>query len=112
MPFNGPHVGRSQRWAHRHRADDPAECNSSRAYEAREDVFAVSINAGFASADIKEVGPTVLVTRQGDLAAHSTFAETIADDIWDKRYEVLNDYLTVEEAAEIATTHDSNRGPL
>ena len=30
------------------------------------DVFAVSINGGFASADIAEVGPTVLVTGQGD----------------------------------------------
>jgi microcystin degradation protein MlrC len=86
--------------------------STARAYETREDVFAVSINAGFASADVKEVGPTVLVTGQGDLAAHSAFAETIADDIWDKRHEVLNDYLTVEEAAAIAATHDPSGGPL
>ncbi len=85
---------------------------TARAYEADADVFAVSVNAGFASADIKEVGPTVLVTGQGDFAAHSAVAETIADDIWNKRHEVLNDYLTVEEAAAIATTHDSSGGPL
>jgi microcystin degradation protein MlrC len=39
-----------------------ARIEKALAYEAEEDVFAVSINAGFASADIKEVGPTVLVT--------------------------------------------------
>ena len=47
----------------------------ARAYEAQADAFAVSINAGFASADVAEVGPTVLVTGQGNGAAHtaSTF---------------------------------------
>jgi len=86
--------------------------SAARAYEAQADVFAVSINAGFASADVSDVGPTVLVTGQGDLAAHTAFAETIADDIWDRRHEVLNDYLTVEEAAAIAATYDPSDGPL
>jgi microcystin degradation protein MlrC len=35
---------------------------SAPAYEAQVDVFAVSINGGFASADIAEVGPTVLLS--------------------------------------------------
>ncbi len=86
--------------------------SSARAYEAQTDVFAVSVNAGFASADVTDVGPTVLVTGQGDFSAHTAFAETIADDIWSKRHEVLNDYLTVEEAAAIAATHDPSDGPL
>lgn len=85
---------------------------SARAYEKHADVFAVSINAGFASADSKEVGPTVLVTGQGDFAAHSAFAETIADDIWNRRFEVLNDYLSVTKAAALAATHQSHNGPL
>ncbi len=84
----------------------------ARTYEGHADVFAVSINAGFAAADIAEVGPTVLVTGQGDFAAHSAFAETIADDIWDRRHEVLNDYLTVEAAATVAAEFDCKRGPL
>jgi microcystin degradation protein MlrC len=84
----------------------------ARAYEKQADVFDVSINAGFASADVENVGPTVLVTGQGDFAAHTTFAETIADDIWSKRHEVLNEFLTVEEAAAIAATHDPDEGPL
>ena len=85
---------------------------AARAYEKRADVFAVSINAGFASADISEVGPTVLVTGQGDFAAHTAFAEKIADDIWNRRHDVLNDYLSVREAAAIAATYQSQEGPL
>jgi microcystin degradation protein MlrC len=37
-----------------------------REYEKNADVFAVSINAGFTSADVARVGPSVLVTGQGD----------------------------------------------
>ena len=86
--------------------------SAARAYEEQPDVFAVSINAGFAGADVAEVGPTVLVTGQGDFAAHTAFAETIADDIWNRRHEVLNDYLSVEEAAASAATYEPNHGPL
>ncbi|MDG5467895.1 M81 family metallopeptidase [Deltaproteobacteria bacterium IMCC39524] len=85
---------------------------AARAYEEKEDVFAVSINAGFASADVAEVGPTVLVSAQGDFAAHAAFAETIADDIWNRRFEVLNDYLSVDEAAAIAAAYAPEKGPL
>lgn len=84
----------------------------ARAYERESDVFAVSVNAGFASADVARVGPTVLVTGQGDFEAHIAFAETIADDIWKRRFEVLNDYLGVFEAAMIAASYDSDKGPL
>ena len=86
--------------------------SAARAYEEQANVFAVSINAGFASADVGEVGPTVLVTGQGDFAAHTAFAETIADDIWNRRHEVLNDYLSVDEAAAIAASHEPIEGPL
>jgi len=85
---------------------------SARRYEKQADVFAVSINAGFAGADITEVGPTVLVTGQGNFTAHRAFAETIADDIWNKRFDVLNDYLSVSEAAAIAATYKPDQGPL
>ena len=85
---------------------------TARTYEEQADVFAVSINAGFASADVVEIGPTVLVTGQGDFTAHSAFAETIADDIWNRRFEVLNDYLSVAEAASIAATYRPDKGPL
>ncbi len=81
-------------------------------YEKRADVFAVSINAGFASTDIADVGPTVLVTGQGDLAPHFAFAETIVEDIWARRHEELNDYLTVEATAAHAARFNPENGPL
>ena len=85
---------------------------SARGYEAEPDVFAVSINGAFASADIAEVGPTVLVTGQGDFDAHQAFAETIAEDIWQRRHEVLNDYMDVAAAAALALAYHADSGPL
>ena len=84
----------------------------ARDYERHETVFAVSINAGFASTDVTDVGPTVLVTGQGNPDPHIAFAETLADDIWARRHEVLNDYLTVEAAAAVAVGFDPENGPL
>jgi len=81
-------------------------------YEKHPDVFAVSINAGFASTDAAEVGPTVLVTGQGDFDRHSSFANSIADDIWARRFETLNEYLTVDAAATLAARFDPGEGPL
>ena len=80
--------------------------------ERRPDTFAVSINAGFASADIRDAGPTVLITAEGDMRAHAEFARSIADDIWRQRNEVLNDYLEVESAAAIALHFEAGEGPL
>ena len=85
---------------------------AARDYECHADVFAVSVNAGFASTDVADVGPTVLVTGQGDPDPHIAFAETIADDIWTRRHEALNDYLTVEAAAAVAVGFDPRNGPL
>jgi microcystin degradation protein MlrC len=89
-----------------------ARLAAARDYEEQADVFDVSINAGFASTDVADVGPTVLVTGQGNLDQHTAFAETLADDIWARRHEVLNDYLTVEAAAAVAGGFDPRNGPL
>ena len=84
----------------------------ARAYEQKQDVFAVSINAGFAMADIAEVGPTILVTCQGDHTAHLRFARTLAADMWAHRRKVVNRYLSVAEAIAAAKEHDAAKGPL
>ena len=84
----------------------------ARAHEQRPDVFAVSVNGGFGNADIAEVGPTVLVTGQGDMERHRVFAEAMMEDIWDRRFESLNTYLSVEEAAVEAANFDHTSGPL
>ncbi len=85
---------------------------AAREWEAREDVFAVSINGGFASADTAATGPTVLVTADGDFAAHQAFAMRIVEDIWRRRHDVLNEYLTAAESAAIAARFDVGSGPL
>jgi len=85
---------------------------AARDWEQRADVHAVSINGGFASADIDEVGPTVLVTAQGNMEMHRSFAAGLVDDIWQRRGEVLNDYLEVDAAAAIAARFDAQAGPL
>lgn len=90
-----------------------ARLAQARAYEEQHaDVFAVSINAGFARADIAEIGPTVLVTAQGDMAAHQRFADSIADDIWARRHERINVFLSVGEAAAMARDWPDGTGPL
>lgn len=94
----------------------------ARAHEARKGVYAISINAGFPCADIPEVGPTVLVTGEagprgepaigGDIAALDPIAEELADDIWRRRTETLNRYVTADEAAHMAARWRSDAGPL
>lgn len=84
----------------------------ARDYEKRPDVFAVSINAGFARADIAEIGPTVLVTAQGDMAAHQRFADELAGDIWERRHEVINQFLDVNAAAAMCLAYRAGRGPI
>lgn len=81
----------------------------ARAHEATPGALAVSINAGFGNADIPELGPTVLVTYTGDAGPHLAFAETLADDIWARRHEVLNHFLTPAEAAAEALAHSETR---
>jgi len=84
----------------------------ARAYEARRGVLAISINAAFPCADIVEIGPTVLVTFQGDPIPHQAIAEEIADDIWVRRHETLNTYVTAGEAASMASNWQTTHGPL
>lgn len=83
-----------------------------RACEARKGIYAVSINGAFPCADIAEVGPTVLVTCEVGLTGVQAIADEIADDIWERRDEKLNSYLTVEQAAAQAKAWKPGAGPL
>lgn len=84
----------------------------ARAYETRKGVYAISINGAFPCADITEVGPTVLVTCDGDRADHRTIGETLAEDIWARRHETLNTYMISAEAADVAKSWNASAGPL
>lgn len=84
----------------------------AKAYEQEPDVFAVSVNGGFGNADIAEVGPTVLVTCQGDHERHRAFADALAEDMWQRRFEVITPFLSVEDAVAEAASYVRSSGPL
>jgi microcystin degradation protein MlrC len=88
----------------------------ARAHEAEPGILAVSVNAGFAEADILEAGPTVLVTFDQNhppaAARARAIAEGLADTIWDQRDSVSNDFLTPQATAQIARDFDAVNGPL
>ena len=84
----------------------------ARAFEARRGVYAVSINGAFPCADVAEVGPTVLVTAEVELDGAQEIGEEIADDIWARRDEKLNTYMSVVDAAAHAIAWKTGGGPL
>ncbi len=84
----------------------------ARAFETRKGVYAISINGAFPCADIAEVGPTVLVTCDGDCEEHRKIGNTLADDIWARRHEVLNAYMSSAQAANEARSWNASAGPL
>jgi microcystin degradation protein MlrC len=84
----------------------------AKAYEKEAGVFAVSVNGGFGNADIAEVGPTVLVTCEGDLDRHRAFAEDLIDDMWQRRFETVTQFLSVDEAIAEAAAYIATTGPL
>jgi len=86
-----------------------AWARQARDYETREGVYAVSINGGFAAADIREVGPTVLVTAEAN-SDHRGFARRIAQEIWDRRAAGFDpDMLTPAAAAALARDWQGDR---
>lgn len=84
----------------------------ARAYEREPGVFAVSVNGGFGNADIAEVGPTVLVTCEGDIERHRAFTEELVEDMWARRFEAVTDFLSVEQAVAKARSYVAASGPL
>uniref|UniRef100_A0A9E7ZRK0 Microcystinase C n=1 Tax=Bosea sp. NBC_00436 TaxID=2969620 RepID=A0A9E7ZRK0_9HYPH len=84
----------------------------AKAYEKEAGVFAVSVNGGFGNADIREVGPTVLVTCEGERDRHQAFAETLVEDMWQRRFEKVTDFLSVEDAVAEAKSYVATKGPL
>lgn len=61
-------------------------------------VLAASINAGFAWADIPEVGPTAVIVGDGHDPRFQGYAESLADEIWRTRDFRTVTYFTVAEA--------------
>jgi microcystin degradation protein MlrC len=88
----------------------------ARAEEMERGILSVSLNAGFAEADIRDAGPSVLVTFDRTIPGAAARASAIADahalSIWEARRASGFDFLTVEDAARIAKDFDASQGPL
>ena len=85
-------------------------------HESEPGILAVSINAGFAEADILEAGPTVLVSYDQTIPTAGpraqAIAKALADTIWAQRDSVSNDFLSPAAAALQARDFDASQGPL
>jgi microcystin degradation protein MlrC len=73
-----------------------ARCEKMKA--ADPGVLALSINAGFAWADIPEVGPTAVVVGDGSGPRFQAMAESLADEIWAGRHRATVKPVPVGEA--------------
>ncbi len=63
-------------------------------------VLAVSINGGFPWTDIRDVGPTAVVTGDGSSPRYREIAELLMDEVWQKRH--VSTITTVGAEAAIA----------
>lgn len=60
--------------------------------------YAGSINAGFPWVDIHDVGPTCIITGEGDDPAHGKIAEQVMEQIWQDRNKLTIELLKIPEA--------------
>lgn len=82
----------------------------ARAMEAEPGVLSVSINAGFAKADIVDAGPTATVTGDGDDPRWRAMAEELMDMVWATRNERAGEVLDPAEAARRAAAWAGEAG--
>src|SRR6185437_2941560 len=80
--------------------------------EAAGEALAVSICAGFSRADIRDVGPSVTVTGEGDRAALQAIAERLMDYAWETRDYDSAKLLPVAEAVALARQGRPGDKPL
>lgn len=82
------------------------------ALEADGRALAVSIQAGFSSADVHDIGPSVAVTVDGDLARGQVEAERLADYIWQERHHSTIAFTPLAEAVAAAKRGEGAPRPL
>ncbi|CAM3827933.1 M81 family metallopeptidase [Bordetella tumulicola] len=80
--------------------------------EADGQALVVSIQAGFSSADVHDIGPSVAVTIDGDLAAGQALAEQLMDYVWQERHYSTIHFTPMDEALRQAAQPDSSGTPL
>ncbi|MBV7484643.1 M81 family metallopeptidase [Bordetella sp. BOR01] len=82
------------------------------AIEAEGQALAVSIQAGFSSADVHDIGPSVAVTVDGDPTAGQAIAEQLMDYVWDERHYSTIHFTPVAEAVRQAAQPGDTGQPL
>jgi microcystin degradation protein MlrC len=82
------------------------------ALEHSGEVLVVSVCAGFSRANIRDVGPSVTVTVDGDIARGQTIAEEFMDHAWETRNFTTVKLLSVAEAVALARRGRPGDKPL
>jgi microcystin degradation protein MlrC len=82
------------------------------AIENRGEALVVSICAGFSRANIRDVGPSVTVTVDGDTATGTAIAEEFMDHVWETRDFTTVKLLSCAEAVALASRGVPGDKPL
>ncbi len=80
------------------------------ALEAGGRALAVSIHAGFSSADVHDIGPSVAVTVDGDLATGQAEADRLAGYVWAERHHSTISFTPLPDAIAAAKSGETNPG--
>jgi microcystin degradation protein MlrC len=80
------------------------------AAEERPGILSVTLATGFPWADVSNMGPSVIVIADGDLALAQRTADEIGDWIWERREQWYQDPLTLEQA--LSAGRKTGRYPL
>lgn len=88
----------------------------ARKYQRRDNVLAVSVFVGYYHADIPEMGVTTPVVTDSDPALAREISRDLAETLWDRREEFVENYPgpaeAVAEARDLAKKLDEDAGPV
>jgi microcystin degradation protein MlrC len=82
------------------------------AYETEPGILVVSVHAGFTRSNIRDAGPSVAVTHDGQPERARAIAEALMDYCWENRTNSSTQRMTVGEAVSIARRPDDSGKPL
>ncbi len=81
-------------------------------FESERSVLAVSINAGFPWADIRETGPSVVVVGDGNDSRHAEIASVLIQHIYDNRERSTVETMSVADAVARMLKRGRKKGPI
>ena len=80
--------------------------------QSNPEVACISIQAGFSRCDIAELGPTVVVTTNGQNLAGKRIAEELMDYCWQTRSVWSDPLITIDQAVASALAQPAGKPPL